>query len=183
MVAQTITVAPTTDRTAAINTITDEFRDDPVCRWIWPGDDQFDAYFAPFVEAFAGAAFERGTAYVAERFGGVALWLPPGVSSDEEALAVIAEQSIDSALKEYVITNGGQWPDTLEVLVTPDENGYTYLDRRTIPLDPWKNEYMYEPPASGEPRGRVYSYGKDGQPGGEGEDADIDNWSIVEDKR
>jgi general secretion pathway protein G len=90
--------------------------------------------------------------------------------------------AIDSALKEYYINNGGRYPDTLEALVTPDENGHTYLDQRSIPLDPWKNEYMYEPPASGEPRPRVYSYGKDGQPGGEGDEADVDNWSIVEGK-
>jgi len=88
--------------------------------------------------------------------------------------------AIDSALKEYYIQNGGRWPESIEALVTPDENGYTFLDRRSVPLDPWKNEYMYEPPTSGEPRARVYSYGKDGQPGGDGDDFDIDNWSIIE---
>ena len=86
--------------------------------------------------------------------------------------------SIDSAIKEYVILNGGKYPETLESLVTPDENGETFLDSRTLPVDPWGNEYLYEPPGSGEPRARIYSYGKDGQPGGEGSDRDIDNWSI-----
>lgn len=88
--------------------------------------------------------------------------------------------TIASALDEYAIANGGQYPDSLEALVTPDVNGYTFLNSRKLPMDPWKNEYLYEPPTTGEPRPRVYSYGKDGQPGGEGENADIDNWDDEE---
>lgn len=90
--------------------------------------------------------------------------------------------AIESSLKEYAINNGGKYPDSLEALVTPDENGYTYLDRKSVPLDPWKNEYMYEPPSSGNPDPRVFTYGKDGAPGGEGDDADIDNIQIKEGK-
>lgn len=86
--------------------------------------------------------------------------------------------AIDSALKEYYILNGGKYPESLEALVTPDENGETFLDKRTLPVDPWGNEYLYDPPGSGESRARVYSHGKDGQPGGDGDNADIDNWSI-----
>jgi general secretion pathway protein G len=91
--------------------------------------------------------------------------------------------AIHNALSEYAINNAGRYPDGLEPLVTPDENGHTYLDMRSVPRDPWNNEYMYEPPTTGEGRPRVYSYGKDGQPGGEGDDADIDNWSIVDGKK
>jgi general secretion pathway protein G len=86
--------------------------------------------------------------------------------------------SIQNALQEYYILNGGKYPESLEALVTPDENGETFLGQRTLPVDPWGNEYLFEPPGSGEPRPRVYTYGKDGQPGGEGADRDIDNWSI-----
>jgi general secretion pathway protein G len=81
---------------------------------------------------------------------------------------------IRSALDEYAINNGMKYPDSLEVLVTPDVNGHTYLNSSKLPKDPWKNEYQYDPPQSGQPRPRVYSFGKDGQPGGEGEDRDID---------
>ena len=86
--------------------------------------------------------------------------------------------TIESALKEYCIRNGGKYPDSLEVLVTPDVNGHTYLEGKKIPRDPWKNEYMYEPPSSGQPQPRIYTYGKDSQPGGEGQDRDIDNFNI-----
>ena len=86
--------------------------------------------------------------------------------------------AIKSALTEYAVANGGKYPDSLEVLVTPDVNGQTYLKQTKIPRDPWKNEYLYDPPGPGQPRPRVYTYGKDGQAGGEGDDEDIDNIKI-----
>ena len=86
--------------------------------------------------------------------------------------------AIENALTEYNIANGGKWPDSLEALVTPDVNGYTFLKGTKVPKDPWGNEYMFDPPESGRPEPRVYSYGKDGQAGGEGDAADIDNFTI-----
>ena len=50
-----------------------------------------------------------------------------------------------------------------------------------LPTDPWKNPYVYEPPSAGRPY-RVISYGKDGLPGGETDDVDIDNFTIRERK-
>jgi len=90
--------------------------------------------------------------------------------------------AIKSALTEFAVANGGKFPDSLEVLVTPDVNGHTYLEGTKIPKDPWGREYMYEPPAPGQPQPRVYSYGKDGQLGGEGDDADMDNLTLQEGK-
>jgi general secretion pathway protein G len=86
------------------------------------------------------------------------------------------------ALNSYAVSNGGVFPDSLDVLVEPDENGKTYLQGYTsVPRDPWKNEYVYEPEQGGQDF-RVISYGKDGQPGGEGEDSDIDNITMRERK-
>jgi general secretion pathway protein G len=87
---------------------------------------------------------------------------------------------IESALKDYAIQNGGKFPDSLEALVTPDANGHTFIEGKRLPKDPWKNEYQYDPPSPGHPEPRVYSFGKDGQPGGEGDDADISNETIRE---
>lgn len=48
-----------------------------------------------------------------------------------------------------------------------------YLDRATLPPDPWGNDYVYLVPGSrGEPF-EIVSYGSDAQPGGDGEAADI----------
>ena len=48
-----------------------------------------------------------------------------------------------------------------------------YLETRVFPKDPWNNEYIYLAPGRrGEPY-EVISYGSDGEPGGEGDAADI----------
>jgi type II secretion system protein G len=83
--------------------------------------------------------------------------------------------AIFEALQEYAVANGGKYPDALEVLVTPDVNGQTFLDRTRLPKDPWGRDYHYDPPTTPKGTPRVYSYGKDGKPGGTGEDADIVN--------
>jgi general secretion pathway protein G len=81
--------------------------------------------------------------------------------------------TILNGLQEYAINNAGRYPDTLDALVTPDERGYTILSQETIPVDPWKNEYQYEPPGPGQPKPLVYSFGSDGARGGEGDAKDI----------
>ncbi len=73
--------------------------------------------------------------------------------------------AIAAALDDYAVNNGGRYPETLEELVTPDENGHTYLKQQSVPLDPWSMEYQYEPPMSGQPLPRVFTLGKDGVPG------------------
>jgi general secretion pathway protein G len=87
--------------------------------------------------------------------------------------------SLSDAIRQYQINNGGKLPDSLERLIEPDTNGHRYLDTKTLPKDPWKNEYQYE---SNGNEYRILSYGKDGMPGGEGEDADIDSDSVRERK-
>ena len=48
---------------------------------------------------------------------------------------------------------------------------------RRLPLDPWGNPYQYENPGRDGRIIDVYSLGADGQPEGEGLDADIGNWN------
>lgn len=50
-----------------------------------------------------------------------------------------------------------------------------YLELEEIPLDPWDNEYVYSVENG---RYQVISYGADGQPGGDGDNADITNRGI-----
>lgn len=86
--------------------------------------------------------------------------------------------AIESSLNQFAIENNGRFPDSLEALITPDPNGNTYLDRESVPKDPWGNEYVYEPPGPGQPKPVIKSYGADGVPGGEGKDLDFDNLMI-----
>lgn len=49
--------------------------------------------------------------------------------------------------------------------------------RKAIPADPWGRAYVYLSPGTANPDSYdLYSLGRDGAPGGEGEDADITSW-------
>ncbi|MEW6072346.1 MAG: type II secretion system major pseudopilin GspG [Planctomycetota bacterium] len=86
--------------------------------------------------------------------------------------------TLSEAVEQWAMLNSGTFPDSLEVLVQPDEDGQKLIKGDRIPKDPWGNEYGYEQPTRGNTEPRVFSYGADGQPGGEGNDADIDNFTI-----
>ncbi len=80
-------------------------------------------------------------------------------------------RAIESALNMYKLENH-DYPGTdegLEALVGNE------LPR--LPTDPWDNTYFYLYPGQ---NGVVdiYSLGRDGAQGGEGEDADIGNWNL-----
>jgi general secretion pathway protein G len=84
---------------------------------------------------------------------------------------------INQAIQEYAMDNGRRYPDSLDQLIEENENGDAYL--KAIPQDPWKNDYQYDPPSGGGDDYRIYSLGKDGDQGGEGDNADIDQISIL----
>ena len=75
-----------------------------------------------------------------------------------------------------------RWPteqEGLALLTTKPANAEAaqgwagpYLDEE-VPQDPWGHPYQYAPQASGNNPFTLYSYGADGKPGGEGQDADI----------
>jgi general secretion pathway protein G len=49
--------------------------------------------------------------------------------------------------------------------------------RRSVPLDPWGRPYIYTSPGQVNPESYdLLSLGRDGQPGGTGEDADVTSW-------
>lgn len=49
--------------------------------------------------------------------------------------------------------------------------------RKEVPLDPWGHPYVYRSPGEVNPETfDLLSLGRDGEPGGEGEDADIESW-------
>lgn len=50
--------------------------------------------------AFGGKAFALGSAYEIDRFAGVALWLPPGVPPDEEALTSLIDRTAPAAIHQ-----------------------------------------------------------------------------------
>src|SRR5205085_1292411 len=53
-----------------------------------------------------------------------------------------------------------------------------YLDR--VSKDPWGNEYQYVYPGTHGKTYDLFTLGADGQPGGEGINADIGNWNLTD---
>ena len=96
-----ITTATASDEERAMAVLTLAFSADPANRWAWPDPAQYLASFPRLARAFGGRAFELGTAHVAiDRAGdyaGAALWLPPDVHPDEDALVALLQQTIPEA--------------------------------------------------------------------------------------
>lgn len=102
------------------------------------------------------------------------------VGKSEVKAAMAQINALEKALDTYRLDTG-HYPSTelgLNALMTqpasePKWQG-PYL-KKAIPPDPWGKPYIYKQPGE---RGEfdLYSYGKDGQPGGSGDAVDITNW-------
>lgn len=95
-----VLAATAADQERAIGSLVLAFSADPACRWTWPEPRQYLESFPGFVRAFAGRAFEAGSAYCTPDYGGAALWLPPGVQADEEALGELLGWTVSAELQE-----------------------------------------------------------------------------------
>jgi len=89
------------------------------------------------------------------------------------------------ALDQYRLDNDS-YPSTTQGLASlrerptgePEARNWRgpYL-RKAIPLDPWGRPYSYKSPGEVNAEGYdLLSLGRDGQPGGSGEDADVTSW-------
>jgi len=107
------------------------------------------------------------------------------VSEAKSATASTQLELLGVALDNYRLDNG-YYPTTEQGLAAlrerpraePEPRNWRgpYL-RRDVPLDPWDRPYVYESPGEHNPDSfDLFSYGQDGQPGGEGEDEDVTNW-------
>ena len=120
----------------------------------------------------------------------VALVAPRIIGRTDDARIADARLQIknfETALKLYRLDNGF-YSDTqqgLDALVEKPTTGRVpskypaggYLEKKKIPPDPWGNPYVYVCPGL---HGDfdIFSYGADGKEGGEGKDADINNWDL-----
>lgn len=89
-------------------------------------------------------------------------------------------EMLSAALDSYRL-DVGVYPAALVNLVNnpggAEEENWDgpYLTKASLPKDPWGNDYLYEfPGENGE--FDLYSYGADGAPGGDGENADVVSW-------
>lgn len=89
--------------------------------------------------------------------------------------------AFDKALDQFRL-DVGHYPTSEEglqaLVVKPSSEpnwAGPYL-KKGVPADPWARPYVYQQPGSHGGDFDLLSYGKDGRPGGTGEDADITNW-------
>lgn len=85
---------------------------------------------------------------------------------------------LESAIGSYLL-DIRKYPSSLDALVEapgsdPAWDG-PYLKKSQL-KDPWGNLYQYRRPGSNKRSYDLYSFGADGQQGGEGDNADIVNW-------
>lgn len=106
------------------------------------------------------------------------------VGAAKSATAKSQIEMLGAALDTYRLDNGS-YPTTQQGLdalwqkpnVDPPVNWRTPYLRKPVPMDPWGRPYIYLYPGQANPMGYdLLSYGADGQPGGEGENADILSW-------
>lgn len=90
----------TAGRRQIVDVITLAFSSDPVSRWVYPNSQQYLEYFPNFIRLFAGKAFETETAHYLNGFSAAALWLPPGVEPDEDALVALFETTVEKKLHD-----------------------------------------------------------------------------------
>lgn len=120
-----------------------------------------------------------------------ALVAPSLLGTKEDALRTQARVQItnfEQALKLFYVDNGF-FPSTeqgLTALIEKPTIGRVpkkwreggYLEKETIPKDPWGNPYIYISPGIHNKDFDIVSYGADGEQGGEGKNGDIESWNF-----
>ena len=91
--------ATPSDEAAVVQTIVSAFAADPMARWSWPDDDDYQAHMPSFTRAFGGRAFECQGAHCTDDCSGAALWLAPELHPDEDALGAIVESTVSDSIR------------------------------------------------------------------------------------
>jgi len=117
--------------------------------------------------------------------------VPKFLGSEEKAkrqVTITQIRSLEGALDSYRLDNGF-YPTTdqgLNALIKKPEVGRIppkwrdggYLKPARIPKDPWGTDYVYISPGSENREYEIVSYAADKEPGGDGNNADIQSWKM-----
>jgi len=95
------------------------------------------------------------------------------VDSTKISTAKAQMQMLQTALDTHML-DMGSYPEDLDALREPSGRGWDgpYLPK-SVPKDPWGNQYQYKQEGQGGSSFLLFSFGKDGQLGGEDDSADI----------
>lgn len=100
MTTPVIETVAAADQASAIAAVVLAFGADPAARWTWPDPQQYLMHFPSLVEALGGKAFAHGGAYRTDGYAGVALWLPPEVRPDEDALVALLQRTGSASIQK-----------------------------------------------------------------------------------
>jgi general secretion pathway protein G len=104
----------------------------------------------------------------------------PKLGKGKQAAAKAQIELLEQAMDQFRL-DVGQYPTTQEGLnaLVANPGGSErwegpYL-KKGLPNDPWGKPYQYQCPGT-HSEYDLFSYGRDGSPGGEGEDKDVNSW-------
>jgi ribosomal protein S18 acetylase RimI-like enzyme len=94
-----VRVAQASERDAVLDALMLAFSGDPCLRYVLDTPGKLLKGFRAFAGAMGGAGLDEGAAWLAHDAAAAALWLPPGVTPDREAMmAVIGELAPEEKL-------------------------------------------------------------------------------------
>jgi GNAT superfamily N-acetyltransferase len=103
-----VRVATRADEAVVVDIIVLAFSADPVARWCWPDSHRYLATMPTFVRAFAGQAFDGGSAFQTADAGGGALWLRPGMRPDEASMVEVMEGTMTASARDEMLATIGR---------------------------------------------------------------------------
>jgi ribosomal protein S18 acetylase RimI-like enzyme len=92
----------------ALDVLVLAFAADPVERWLYPEARQYLTHFPEFLAAFGAKAFTHETVWQLGEFSAVALWLPPRVDLDGDAIVAVLTETVAPAKHEDTFSVLGQ---------------------------------------------------------------------------
>jgi general secretion pathway protein G len=119
-----------------------------------------------------------------------AVIVPSVISKVDEARVTKAKadiQSLETALTMFRLDNS-KYPTTDQglqaLMVAPTDPSIRHWRQggylQHVSKDPWGNDYQYVFPGTHGREYDLFTLGADGQPGGDGNNADIGNWNITD---
>jgi len=97
------------------------------------------------------------------------------VGKSKQKAAKSEAASIAQAVKLYMLDNNmSKLPDGFDLMLLMEGTDPAF-DKAEDLIDPWENPYIVRIPGEVNIDFDIVSYGADGAPGGEGEDADVTN--------
>lgn len=101
------------------------------------------------------------------------------IGQSKQSVAAANATSLATSVRTYIADHGEpEEGATIDILIerpsnVSDTDWEPYVEKADDLLDPWGNKYVLVVPGKVNATFDIISYGRDGKPGGDGEDADI----------